>query len=138
MDYMEGHKYEADYGALTINKQGKAITYNNYYKKFRKVVGELIPELLKSDDAETVNYGHLLMETDISPHVFRHWFSVKLTLFGEDVAGLMYWRGDKVSESALTYLQNKGELEKQYLKVNTEVFNYSLWKAGKLHNDDGF
>lgn len=138
MDYMEGHKYEADYGALTVNKQGKAITYNNYYKKFRKVIGELIPELLKSDDAETVNYGHLLLETDISPHVFRHWFSVKLTLFGEDSAGLMYWRGDTRPESALTYLQNKGELEKQYLKVNSEVFNYSLWKAGKLHNDDGF
>lgn len=138
MDYMEGHKYEADYGALTVNKQGKAITYDNYYMKFRKVIEELIPELLKCDDAEAVNYGHLLMEINISPHIFRHWFSVKLTLFGEDVAGLMYWRGDKSPESALTYLQNKGELEKQYRKVNTEIFNYSLWKAGKLHNDDGF
>ena len=78
------------------------------------------------------------METNISPHIFRHWFSVKLTLFGEDVAGLMYWRGDKSPESALTYLQNKGELEKQYRKVNAEIFNYSLWKAGKLHNDNRF
>lgn len=138
MDYMEGHKYEADYGALSVNKQGKAITYDNYYMKFRTVIDELIPELLKSDDAEAVNYGHLLMETNISPHIFRHWFSVKLTLFGEDTAGLMYWRGDTSPKSALTYLQNKGELEKQYLKVNTEIFNYSLWKAGKIHNDDGF
>ena len=138
MDYMEGHKYEADFGALTVNKQGKALTYNNYYKKFRGVIEELIPELLKCDDAEAVNYGHLLMETNISPHIFRHWFSVKLTLFGEDVAGLMYWRGDKSPESALTYLQNKGELEKQYRKVNAEIFNYSLWKAGKLHNDNRF
>ena len=138
MDYMEGRKYEADFGALTVNKQGKAITYENYYKKFRMVIEELIPELLKCDNPEAVNYGHLLMETNISPHIFRHWFSVKLTLFGEDIAGLMHWRGDKSPESALTYLQNKGELEKQYRKVNTEIFNYSLWKAGKLHNDDGF
>lgn len=34
MDYMEGRKYEADYGALSVNLQGKAITYDNYYQKF--------------------------------------------------------------------------------------------------------
>lgn len=136
MDYMEGQKYEADFGALTVNKQGKAIMYNNYYKKFIKISEELIPELLKCDNPEVVNYGHLLLEKNIGPHTLRHWFSVKLTLFGEDNAGLMYWRGDTSLESSLTYLQNKGELEKKYLKVNTEVFNYSLWKAGKLHNDD--
>ena len=133
---MEGRKYEAEYGALTINKQGKALTYDNYYIKFQNVIKDVIPELLNSDDPEAVNYGHLLHEKNISPHIFRHWFSVKLTLFGEDVSGLMYWRGDKSPESSLTYLQNKGDLEKQYRKVNSEIFDYSLWKAGQMHNDD--
>lgn len=132
MDYMDGQKYEADYGALTLNKQGKALTYKNYYIKFGKVIKDLIPELLSSDDPEAVNYGHLLLEKKIGPHIFRHWFSVKLTLWGEDISGLMYWRGDKSPLSALTYLQNKGDLEKQYKKVSNEIFNYSLWKAGKL------
>lgn len=134
MDYMEGKSYEINYGALTVNKQGKAITYDNYYKKFKDVINDLIPELFCSDDPEAVNYGHLLQEKKISPHIFRHWFSVKLTLFGEDLSGLMYWRGDKSPESAITYLQNKGDLEKQYAKVNSEIFNYSMWKASKLHN----
>ena len=44
----------------------------------------------------------------------------------------MYWRGDKSPESALTYLQNKSELEKQYERVSDEVVNYSLWKAAKV------
>lgn len=132
MEYMDGKKYEADYGALTVNKQGKALTYDNYYKKFQLVIRDVIPELLKSDDPEAVNYGYLLQENNIGPHIFRHWFSVKLTLFGEDVSGLMYWRGDKSPESALTYLQNKGDLEKQYKKVNNEIFDYSMWKAGKI------
>lgn len=132
MDYIEGKKYEVDYGALTVNKQGKALTYGNYYKKFQNVIKDVIPELLCSDNPEAVNYGHLLQEKNISPHIFRHWFSVKLTLFGEDVSGLMYWRGDKSPESALTYLQNKGDLEKQYAKVNNEIFDYSMWKASKL------
>lgn len=129
MDYMEGRKYEAAYGALTVNLQGKAITYDNYYQKFRKIVSELIPILFSDEDAEVVNYGHLLLENNISPHILRHWFSVKLTLYGEDVSGLMYWRGDSSPESALTYLQNKGELEKQYRHVNSELFDFMQWQA---------
>lgn len=132
MDYMEGKKYEEDYGAMTLNKQGKALTYDSYYKKFQSVIKDVIPELLNSNDPEAVNYGYLLQEKNIGPHIFRHWFSVKLTLFGEDVSGLMYWRGDKSPESALVYLQNKGDLEKQYNKVNNEMFDYSMWKARKL------
>ena len=88
--------------------------------------------MLASDEPQTVNYGHLLQEHSISPHILRHWFSVKLTLYGEDVAGLMNWRGDKSPESALTYLENKSELEKQYERVSDEVFNYSLWQASKV------
>lgn len=86
--------------------------------------------------SKVVNYGHLLQENNISPHIFRHWFSVKLTLYGEDAAGLMNWRGDKSPESALTYLMDKSELEKEYEIVSDEIFNYSLWKAEKQHGTD--
>lgn len=129
MDHMKGHKYEAEYGALTVNKQGKAITYDNYYQKFRAVIEELIPILLKDEDPEVVNYGHLLLEKNVSPHILRHWFSVKLTIYGEDVAGLMYWRGDTSPQSSLTYLQNKGELEKQLNYVTSEIFDFNQWEA---------
>lgn len=135
MDYMEGRRYEADYGALTVNKQGKALTYANYYQKFQKVIEDFIPVLLRSDDAEVIDYGHLLMENRISPHILRHWFSVKLTLYGEDTAGLMYWRGDHSPESALTYLQNKGELEKQYRYVNSQLFDFMNWQAAAKYGD---
>ena len=133
MSYIDGSPYEAEYGALTNTSIGKAYTYQAYYKEFRNVVRACIPVMLEDDDPKTVNYGHLLQENNISPHILRHWFSVKLTLYGEDVAGLMNWRGDKSPESALTYLMNKSELEKQYELVSDEVFNYSLWKAGKLN-----
>ena len=101
--------------------------------EFRKAVNDCIPIMLEDEDPQVVNYGHLLQENRISPHILRHWFSVKLTLYGEDVAGLMNWRGDKSPESALTYLMDKSELEKQYEIVSDEVFNYSLWKAGKMN-----
>lgn len=136
MDYMTGKKYEAAYGPLTVNKQGKALTYDSYYGKFRTIVKEIIPILLNHADPEVVTYGHLLLEHNISPHIFRHWFSVMLTLFGEDVQGLMYWRGDSVPESALTYLQWKSELEKQYRHINNESFDFLKWKSTKMYGDN--
>lgn len=135
MSYMEGKKYEAEFGALTVNRDGKAMTYESYIKAFQKVVKECIPEMVASNNPEVVNYGHLLMEKTISPHIFRHWFSVKVTLDGADVAQLLFWRGDKSPESALTYISDKGDLQKQYERVSDEVFDYSLWKAAKMHEN---
>lgn len=87
------------------------------------------PILLNSEDREVVEYGMMLMETKISPHIFRHWFSVRLTLYGESIAGLQYWRGDKSPESALLYLQNKGELEKQLRQVSNGIFEFALYQS---------
>lgn len=133
--YLEGKKYEKDYAPFTINKQGRAITYDSYAQRFRKIVKEeLIPIFLASDDPEVAMYGRILMENNLSPHVFRHWFTVQLVLSGiSDPGTLMYWRGDTNPESALTYLQNKGELEKQYRLVNNEIFDFMLWSAGKKY-----
>ena len=113
-----------------------AYTYNAYLMEFKNAVNDAIPAMLASDDPETVNYGHLLQQYSISPHILRHWYSVKLALYGETVAGLMNWRGDKSPESALTYLMNKSELEKQLAEVNREGISYMLWRAEKEHNDD--
>ena len=137
IEYLNGKKYEAAYGAFTVNKQGKAITYDNYYQRFKKIIKEeMIPKYLKSDNPEIVLYGRLLMENNLSPHVFRHWYTVQLVLSGIDNVGeLMHARGDSSPESSLTYLQNKGELEKQYKKVNNEMFNYLSWVAKKKHEE---
>lgn len=136
MKYIEGEPYESEYGALTNTSFGKAYTYFSYRNEFQKVVEACVPKMLESDDPVIVNYGHLLLEHNISPHIFRHWFSVRLTLYGEDVAGLKFWRGDKSPESALVYLMNKSDLEKQYEKVSDEVFNYNLWRASKVVQAD--
>lgn len=136
MEYMENKPYEADYGALTVNKQGKAMTYNSYYHKFKGIIKECIPVLLKSNDPEVINYAYLLQENNLGPHIFRHWFSVKLTLFGEDISGLQTWRGDRSPQSALTYLQNKSDLVKQYRLVNNEMFDYHMWRSKQLIGDN--
>ncbi len=55
MSYLEGKRYESDYGPLNLNKQGKALSYDVYYQRFRKIIREeMIPIFLKSDDPEVV------------------------------------------------------------------------------------
>ena len=48
---------------------------------------------------------------------------------------LMSWRGDKSPESALTYLNDKGELMKKYKRVQGETFNYLSWMAERGTDD---
>lgn len=136
-EYMEGRPYEKNYGAFSVNKQGKAITYDSYYTKFRDIIkNEMIPIYLRSDDPELVLFGQTLMERSLSPHVFRHWFTVQLVLSGINNPGiLMKLRGDSSPESALTYIDSKGDLLKQYSKITNETFNYTLWAARKKHNE---
>lgn len=137
MEYMEGKPYEAEYGAFSVNKQGKAITYDSYAKKFKDIIkDEMIPIYLNSGDDELVLYGQALMEHSLSPHVFRHWYTVQLVLSGITEPGVLKsFRGDSSPESALTYINNKGELEKQFSKINNETFNYTMWAATKKHDE---
>lgn len=135
MAYLEGKKYEKEYGPLNLNKQGKALTYDVYYQRFRKIIREeMIPLYLNADDEEVVFFGRLLQEHNISPHIFRHWYTTQLVLSGvSEISELMSARGDKSPESAWIYLQNKGEIAKQYGQVNNGVFDYMSWQAGELY-----
>lgn len=111
--YLKGKKYEDAFGPLTLNKQGKAMTFPTYASEFSKAVKETIPVLLQSDDPDLVLYGQILQTNNVSPHILRHYFTTRLVCdFNLDVPELMYWRGDKSPESALTYLQNKSDLNK--------------------------
>ena len=44
------------------------------------MIEELVPIMLKQNNVELQEYGQLLLEHNISPHIFRHWFSVRLAL----------------------------------------------------------
>jgi integrase len=137
-DYMATNKKrEPDYLPFSVNRSGKAMTYDAYRKRFEKIVQEMIPIYLNTDDPELVIYGRILMERPISPHIFRHFYTVQLVLSGvSDVGELMSMRGDSSPESALTYLQNKGELEKQYSLVNNHTFDFLKFSAAAQHSEE--
>lgn len=136
MEYLAGKTYDSIYGPFNINTRGIAYTYPLYYLRFREMIeNEIIPILFNSDNSKLRLYGRLLQEHNISPHIFRHWYTVQLVLSGvSDPYTLMYLRGDTSPESAITYLQNKSDLERKYQKVNNKMFEYTLWRA-EIHHD---
>ncbi|MDY4500499.1 MAG: site-specific integrase [Lactobacillus johnsonii] len=127
--FNEGRKYESDYGPLSTNKQGMAITYQSYYDEFRQVVKECIPQMLASDNPEVVQYGNHLAVHHISPHILRHWFSVYLVLNGAELNDLMYWRGDKSPESSQVYLDNKSDIVNKHNLVAEKAFDFLMWRS---------
>lgn len=136
-EYMKDRKYEKDYGAFSVNLQGKAITYTSYYQKFRDIINdEMIPIFLESHDPELVLYGQTLMTHSLSPHVFRHWYTVQLVLSGIENPGvLMHLRGDRSPESSIVYIKNKGDLEKQFSRISNESFEYLKWASERGHDE---
>ncbi len=65
-----------------------------------------------------------------------HWFSTQLALRGESIDQLQFWRGDRNPESALVYLQNKGDLVRELAKTN-ELLAAFLMEEGAISHGEG-
>ena len=112
--FLSSRIYESAYSPMFVNSRGKAMTYDDYARRFSILIDKHFrPALLESGDPECSIYGQLLYENRLGLHALRHWFSVQLVLNGEDIAQIQYWRGDKNPESAFAYLQNKGDLVRE-------------------------
>jgi len=128
--FLSSNNYESDYCPMFINERGMAMTYDDYSRRFNSLVeNHFRSVLLECDDPECRIYGQLLYENHLTTQSLRHWFSVQLTLRGEDIAQIQHWRGDKNPESAFTYLQNKGDLIKEFESAN-EILNELLMSEG--------
>lgn len=133
MDFIKDKKIETQYGALTTDRTGKAMAYDAYYRTFENMIEDAKPLLKASDNPDVVRFGMMLDSKTVSPHILRHFFSVKLVLYGVGAEELMEYRGDVNVSSAFTYIQNKGDIQKQYAKVVDKSMDYILWKAEKFN-----
>ena len=109
------------------------MTYGDYARRFKALIdNHFRAVLLECNDPECRIYGQLLYENSLTLHALRHWFSVQLTLRGEDIAQIQYWRGDKNPESAFVYLQNKGDLVRELESANEFLAEILMEEGGKL------
>lgn len=131
-EYLEQTAFEKDYAPMFVNRNGKAMSYENYRQRFKKLINvHLRPLLVKSSDPELRIYGQLLYENSLGTHAMRHWYTVQLVLRGEDIANIQFWRGDKNPESAFAYLQNKGELTRELKETNERLMEILLDIGGE-------
>lgn len=122
LDLVSNIKYESQYMPMFIGAAGKAMTYNTYAKRVKRLVYEYLkPELYMSENPMLASFAHLLDSYNWSPHTLRHCFTVQLVMEGLDVAQLQYYRGDKSPESALTYIAGKGQLMQQVEAVHQKA-----------------
>lgn len=135
--YLSAQKYELNFCPMFVNHRGMAMTYADYANRFKRLVERHFrPALLGSGDPELRLYGQLLCENNLGLHSLRHWYSVQLVLRGEDIAQVQYWRGDNSPESALTYLQNKGDLLKELELASNDLIEILLTE-GERRDIDG-
>jgi site-specific recombinase XerD len=122
MQLLSHKECEAEYKPMFISAAGKAMTYNTYAKRVKRLVYDYLkPELSLSEDPALSAFAHLLDSYSWAPHTLRHCFSVQLVLECLDVAQIQFYRGDRSPESALTYFANKGELMEQIKNVHQKA-----------------
>ena len=127
MGLIRAAPYEKDYAPMFLIQNGKAMTGDTFRKRFQILTSKYLrPALLKSDLPEHQAYGMMLQSHNLSPHALRHYFTVRLVLAGLGVPELMYYRGDKSNESALTYLQNKGEIMRKLEETHSKAIESLL------------
>jgi integrase len=133
-EFLKTQSYEPEYCPMFVNSKGMAMTYDDYQERFKNLITKYVrPLLLNHEDPECRLYGQLLYEHSLGPHALRHWFSVQLVLMGEDIAQIQYWRGDTSPESALSYLQNKGDLVKELSAANEFLAGVMMKEGNKLY-----
>jgi integrase len=112
------------YGALFINENGKAMTTDNYMKRFRVIAEQAIinikVEASKGNEL-AIREERLLEEQIITPHSLRYIYSQFLkNVIGERVA-VAYYRGDKNLKSQDTYIPDTSLKEAKELFISNYV-----------------
>ena len=123
---------EEQYRPMFVCKNGKAMTYKVYAERVKRLVYNFLrPELKLSDNPELSAFAHLLDSRRWGTHALRHCFTVRLVLEDLDVGQVQYFRGDKSPESALTYVQGKGDL----LRKVQAAHEYAITGLANLRED---
>lgn len=120
--FLKSQTVEKEFMPMFVNRDGKAMTYPLYLKKFHALIQDYLrPALLESDNQELKVLGLRLVTEKLSPHALRHFFTVLIVLMTNDIAQVQYYRGDKSPDSALWYMQNKGALVNAVAKSHSEA-----------------
>jgi integrase len=121
---------------MFLNSQGRAMTWDNYDNRLERVVRKwFCPALHDSGDRTLKLMAEEIERRGFGSHAFRHFFTVQLVLRGVSPAELARWRGDSSLESAVTYYQNKGEINAAARMAGAKLTESLLGITGGNHHE---
>lgn len=123
-NHMKKYFKENKYGALFLNRGGKAMTKTSYSKKFIRMINLTIERIALNGNVSLLGESNNLISNRCSTHVLRHFFSKYLIKSGAvtTAAELASWRGDTSLESAIIYLADSQEINNRILKIQEDNY----------------
>lgn len=127
------YDFKDGYHPMFVNHKGQALTVSDYRDKMHRLINKhLKKDLANSGDDFLIYYSTILMQYRLSPHAFRHWFTVTLVLDGKSPNEISSLRGDSSTSTALWYCSRKTEIEQAIKHSNTKMMNQILSQVKEI------
>ena len=118
MHLLETQGYDTHiHGALLIDDRGKAMTYDTYNDRFKRLTEILKINLLEIaelyNDEDAIKAYEILTEedTEFTHHSLRHFYTQQIDKLEKNLIVTQYYRGDTSSESQNCYKGNMASAE---------------------------
>lgn len=108
--------------AVFVDADGKAMTDAVYYRRFCILKDRFIERLRNSDSFDAKSYAVYLSTYKWSTHLCRGIFSNLIAQGTDNIMEIAVWRGDKDLTSALSYLTDRKQMDKNALKILNELY----------------
>ena len=111
MELLKSITYEKKFSPMFVDRRGKAMTSETMTDRFNTLVTKyFISALYASGNPKLITYAQELESKHLTPHILRHYFTVRLVLLGLDPPSIAKLRGDKSEDSSRTDAYNKAVL----------------------------
>lgn len=106
------------YGAMFMNRVGKALTDKSYERYFNLLVKMLTKKLLESGNPTAVSEANRILNFKFTTHTLRYFFSNYIAMLPDtNILELAMFRRDKSLASVMTYIRNNPYLIDNRIKA---------------------
>lgn len=127
------------YGALLVNKWDKAMTSQNYYTRFEKIVLRLLDRLsvLSQYDVRALELYQLMCKNKLTSHTLRYYYSNLIATHVSNPNLIAYYRGDKSIVAVLVYLARTSTTRAEIKAIQDSLLeSYTEIFEGRGGNDE--
>lgn len=124
--YRDKIRKKNKFGAMFLNRDGRAMTEKDYNNAFKKLVPILKRRLSESSDLRAIDEAKLMQTYDFQPHTLRYFFSQTISKIpGTTIFDIAMFRRDRSLDAAMLYIRNNPYLIDDKIKeVQESLLGY--------------